>query len=195
MFKRLTSNKSSSRVPYLNKYPHGSIKDREILSKLSTKEKFDFLYLQVRNIWRVDGLYFLKIEEMFGTEAATKIDTEIWKTMAIIEAKSLHRMFNAKETKDIQTIMRLLLMSSWALDQPFKKTEIGDKNAVLSVVRCRTQETRLKKGLHEFPCKQVRLGYLQNFVETINPNAKARCMVCPPDKHSSNIWCKWEITI
>ena len=134
MFKRLTSNKSSSRiVPYLSKYPHGSIKDCEMLSKLSDKERLDFLYLQVRNIWRVDGLYYLRIEEMFDTDVATKIDTEIWKTMAIIEAKSLRRMFNIKDNGDIQTIMSLLLMSSWALDQPFKRTEISDKKAILSI--------------------------------------------------------------
>ena len=48
--------------------------DREIVGKLSKQKIQDLFFLQVRNIWRVDGLYFLGIEDKFGTEAATQID-------------------------------------------------------------------------------------------------------------------------
>ena len=97
------------------------------------------------------------------TEAATEIDASVWENMAVIEAKSLQKMLKVGEDPDIPTIMDLLLKSSWALDQPFKTVEISDKRAVLTIDRCRTQETRLSKGLPEFPCKKVRFGYLKNF--------------------------------
>ncbi|MBX5329258.1 MAG: DUF6125 family protein [Candidatus Bathyarchaeota archaeon] len=176
-------------------YPPGSREDREMLAKMPMEKLLDYFFLEIRNLWRVDGLYFLGIEKKFGTEAATEIDAGVWETMAAIEAKSLQKMFNIGENPDVPTIIDLLRKSSWALDQPFKTVEVSSKRGTLSVDRCRTQETRLIKGLSEFPCKKVRFGYLKNFAKTLNPNVEVDCIVCPPDKHPKNLWCKWEFRL
>ena len=176
-------------------YPAGSSEDRETLKKMHTEKLLDYFFLQIRNLWRVDGLYFLGIEKKFGTEAATEIDAGVWEAMAEIEAKSLQKMSNVSENPDVPTIMALLGKSSWALDQPFKTIEISSKHAVLGIDRCRTQETRLSKGLSEFPCKKVRFGYLRNFAKTLNPKVQVNCLVCPPDKHPKDSWCKWEFAL
>ena len=179
----------------MSDYPPGSIEDRKMMAEMPRENLLDYFFLQIRNLWRVDGLYFLGIEEKFGTEAATEIDAKVWQIMAQIEAKSLRRMFQIGKNADIPAIMNLLRKSSWALDQPFKTLEISDKKAILSIDRCRTQMARLKKGLNEFPCKKVRFGYLKNFAKTLNPKMKVKCIVCPPDKHPSNLWCKWEFRL
>ncbi len=176
-------------------YPAGSSEDRDTLKKMATEKRLDYLFLQIRNLWRVDGLYFLGIEKKFGTEAATEIDAGVWEMMAGIEAKSLQKMFGVGESPNVPAIMDLLRKSSWALDQPIKTIEVDSKHAVLGIQRCRTQETRLSKGLSEFPCKKVRFGYLQNFAKTLNPNVKVNCLVCPPDKHPKDSWCKWEFVM
>ena len=179
----------------MSEYPSGSVEDREMLSEMPIEKSLDYFFLQIRNLWRVDGLYFLGIEEKFGTEAATEIDAGVWQVMAKIEAKSLRRMFQVSENTDISTIMNLLQKSSWALDQSFKTVEISDNKAVLTIDRCRTQEARLRKGLGEFPCKRVRFGYLKNFAKTLNPNVEVNCIVCPPDKHPPDLWCRWEFKL
>jgi hypothetical protein len=179
-------------VKSMSEYPPGSREDRKTLAEMSMEKLLDYFFLQIRNIWRVDGLYFLGIEKRFSTEAATEIDAGVWESMAAIEAKSLQRMFKIEENPDMTTIIELLRKSSWALDQPFKTIEIGDKRATLSIDRCRTQEARLSKGLREFPCKKVRFGYLKNFAKTLNPKVEVNCLVCPPDKHRKDLWCKWE---
>jgi len=176
----------------MSDYPPGSVEDRNMLAKMPIEKLLDYFFLQIRNLWRVDGLYFLVIEKKFGTDAATEIDAGVWETMATIEAKSLQKMFNVGENPDIPTIIELLRRSSWALDQPFKTVQISDKRATLSVDKCRTQEARLSKGLGEFPCKKVRFGYLRNFAKTLNPKVEVNCLVCPPDKHPKGLWCKWE---
>jgi hypothetical protein len=176
----------------MSEYLSGSRQDREMLAKLPMEKLLDFFFLQIRNLWRIDGLYFLGIEKKFGTEAATEIDASVWESMAAIEAKVLQRMFKVGENPDVPTIMDLLRRSSWALDQPFKTVEISGDCATLSIDRCRTQEARLGKGLSEFPCKKVRFGYLKAFAKTLNPNVEANCLVCPPDKHPKEQWCKWE---
>jgi hypothetical protein len=179
----------------MTEYPPGSCEDREMLAKMPMERLLDFFFLQIRNLWRVDGLYFLGMEEKFGTEAATEIDAGVWEIMAKIEAKSLQKMFQIDENPDITTIIELLRKSSWALDQPFKTIEVSNNRAILTIDKCRTQETRLKKGLGEFPCKKVRFGYLKNFAKTLNPKVRVNCLVCPPDKHPKDLWCKWEFTV
>ena len=176
----------------MSEYPPGSPRDRKTLSEMSLEKMLDYFFLQIRNIWRVDGLYFLGIEKKFGTEAATEIDAEVWENMAAIEAKSLQRMFKVGENPDVEKIIDLLQKSSWALDQPFKTIKMGTKNATLCIDKCRTQEARLGKALIEFPCKKVRFGYLKKFAKTLNPGAEVKCLVCPPDKHPPDSWCKWE---
>jgi len=176
----------------VSEYPPRGAEDRKMLASIPKERLLDYLFLQVRNLWRVDGLYFLGIEKKFGTEAATKIDADVWEAMAGLEAKSLQKMFKVEENPSVAEIMELLQKSSWALDQPFKTTQKSKRYAVLRVDRCRTQETRLSKGLGEFPCKKVRFNYLRNFAKTLNPKVEVKCVVCPPDKHLKDSWCKWE---
>jgi hypothetical protein len=179
----------------MSEYPPGNAEDRKMLAALSTEKLLDYFFLQIRNLWRVDGLYFLGIEKRFGTQAATNIDASVWETMAELEAKNLRKMFNIAQNTDPATILDLLRRSSWAMDQPFKTTEVTSRHAVLEIKRCRTQEARLSKGLDEFPCKQVRFGYLKKFATTLNPDVKVDCLVCPPDRHPKDSWCKWEFVL
>jgi len=179
----------------MSEYPPGSREDRKTVAEMPMEKLLDYFFLQIRNIWRVDGLYFLGIEKKFGSQAATELDAEVWEGMATIEAKSLQRMFKVEENPDVPMIIGLLRKSSWALDQPFKTIEIGNKQATLGVDKCRTQEARPGKGLCEFPCKRVRFGYLKNFAKTLNPKIEVNCLVCPPDKHPRDLWCKWEFTM
>lgn len=179
----------------MSAYPSGSVEDRKMLAAIPQEQLLDFFFHQIRNLWRVDGLYFLGIEKKFGTEAATEIDASVWESMAAIEAKSLQKMFSVGENPDVLAIMDLLKKSSWALDQPLKTIEVDAERAVLGVNRCRTQEARLSKGLCEFPCKRVRYGYLRTFASTLNPKVQVDCLVCPPDEHPKGSWCKWQFRL
>lgn len=180
---------------HISEYPFGSVEDREVLEKMPKEQLIDLFFLHIRNLWRVDGFYFLGIEKRFGTDAATAIDAGVWEAMAQIEAKSLKRMYGVGDSPDVPAIMGLLRKTSWALDQPFKEIETDEKKATLRVIRCRTQETRLSKGLCEFPCKNVRFGYLKTFAKTLNPKVEVNCIVCPPDEHPKGSWCKWEFRL
>jgi len=103
------------------------LSDRELLRKLGEERLFDIFFLQIRNLWRVDGLYFLGIEAKFGTEAATEIDAECWKTMAILEAKSLRKLFQIEGNVDLTTLMFLLRNTSWALSRKQGNRDYADE--------------------------------------------------------------------
>jgi hypothetical protein len=60
---------------------------------------------------------------------------------------------------------------------------------------CRVQSARKRKGLSDFPCKQVGLREYSLFAKTIDPRIKTKCIACPPDEHPENYWCAWEFTL
>lgn len=168
--------------------------DQQMLEAMSKKKLLDLFFLHIRNLWRVDGLYFLGIEEKFGTEAATEIDTNCWRLMGKIEARDLKALLET-ERKDVPSLMHALRHTSWALDQRDKQVEISETKGIFRVVKCHTQLTRTRKGLEIFPCKNVRSTYLKAFAEEFNPNIHVRCRICPPGVRPDNVWCEWEFKI
>jgi hypothetical protein len=145
-------------------------------------------------MWAVDGLYYLFIEEKLGTEAATEIDRKVWEVMGKIEARKIKKLFNINGD-DIESMIKALSYSGWAMDLEDKETVVEKNKAILRNVKCRVQNTRLEKGLPEFGCKPVRWGFLKSFAKEFNPEIEVKCNVCPPDKHPKNLWCEWMFSI
>lgn len=175
---------SSSLMSYI------SDEDRALLKSLPEEKLIEVMMFNNRNIWRVDGLYFLGIEKQFGTDAAAQIDAGVWNIMGTLEARTLKKLFDRKDST-VHTVMELLRYTSWALDQQEKVITAEDNRGILKILNCKTQLTRLKKGLPEFPCKKVRYNYLKNFAKEIHPQIQCTCVCCPPDEHSGDVWCEW----
>ncbi|HEC80990.1 MAG TPA: hypothetical protein ENI42_00990, partial [Thermoplasmatales archaeon] len=134
------------------------------------------------------------IEERFGTEAATEIDRKVWEVMGKIEARRLKK-FLGLEGGDIPAMMKALRHSGWALDLEDKEVEVEDSRAVIRNINCRVQNTRIRKGLGVFPCKNVRWGFLKSFAKEFNSDIVVNCIVCPPDEHPDDLWCEWEFVL
>lgn len=165
--------------------------DTQMLLAHPQEKLMEIFYTHIRNVWRVDGLYFLGIEEKFGTEAATDVDAYCHRALGKIEAKALVKVLELKG-RGIPELVEALKHSCWSLDLQNKTYEVSGDRAVLTVTECATQLTRQKKGLPVFPCKRVRFGYLQAFVESFNPEIECRCHFCPPAERPKDAWCRWE---
>ena len=162
-----------------------------MLEGMSKESLLDLMGLHIRNIWRVDGLYFLGIEDKFGTEAETKIDADCWKVMGKIEARALKKILS-NDGKDPKGFVHLLKHTSWALDILEKEVTIDGNMVIFRVIECGTQKTRLEKGLDIFPCRMVREGYLEAFARELDPQIEMVCRSCPPSKLTDEVWCEWE---
>ena len=168
--------------------------EKKLIKKIPNDKLADFVFMHLRNMWTVDGLYYLFIEEKFGTKEATEIDRKVWEIMGKIEARKIKKFFNIKG-KDIASIMKGLSYSGWSMDLEDKEIEIQENKAILRNIKCRVQNTRHEKGLPEFGCKPVRWGFLKAFAKEFNQKIKVDCIVCPPDEHKDNLWCEWEFTL
>jgi len=165
-----------------------------MLKKTPKETLLNLFYMNIRNIWRVDGLYFQSIEEKSGTEAAAQIDTDCWKVLGKLEARELKTLLQT-EKNDIPAFMHALRNTSWSLYQEEKQTEVSPSKGIYRVTRCRIQETRISKTLGVFPCKNVRFSYLKSFAEEFNPNIEVNCQVAPPGQRPKGVWCQWEFSL
>jgi hypothetical protein len=165
-------------------------KERTLIENIPKDKLADFVFMHLRNMWAVDGLYYLGIEERWGTDAATEVDRFVWEVMGKIEARKIKQLFDIRGT-DIPSLMKALQYSGWSMDLEDKEIEVEEDCAILRNVRCRVQNTRLQKGLPEFGCKPVRFGFLKAFAKEINPDITVTCKVCPPDEHPDDLWCEW----
>lgn len=150
--------------------------------------------MHLRNMWTVDGLYYLFIEEKFGTKEATEIDRKVWEVMGKMEARKIKELLDIKGN-DIPTVMKALSYSGWSMDLEDKEIDIKKDKGIVRNISCRVQNTRLKKGLSEFGCKPVRWGFLKAFAKEFNPKIDVECVVCPPDEHKDDLWCEWIFSI
>jgi hypothetical protein len=164
--------------------------DRKMLDILPKEKLFDLFFMHIRNLWRVDGLYFLGIERRFGTDAATEIDAECWKIMGKLEARELKEMLGIKEINP-SSLLEMLRCTSWALYQTKKEARKTKTSVIFRITACKIQDARVGKGLDVFPCKKVRFGYLKSFAEELNPKIEVVCKSCPPEK-KEGAWCDWE---
>jgi len=165
--------------------------DRKLLAALPKDKIADFIFLHLRDLWAVDGLYYLGIEEVWGTKAATEIDAKVWEVMGKIEARRLRQFLHIKGD-NIPSMIQALRHSGWALDLEDKEIIVEETKAIIRNTQCRVQNTRKQKGLSEFGCKPVRWGFLKSFAHEFNPAIEVNCKVCPPDKHPDTLWCEWE---
>ena len=168
--------------------------DKRVLAGMPSEQLVGLLLAQMRNLWTVDGLYFLGIEEAFGTKAAVDIDQKVWEVMGKLEARRLRELLGV-ESGGLAAMLGGLRLTSWALDLEHKEVAAGKGRAIFRNRSCRVQNARLKKGLGEFPCREVRLGYLRSFAREFDPGIEVNCNLCPPGAHPENLWCEWEFSI
>lgn len=170
---------------------------KDLLKTLSEDELVEMFSAHIRDIYSVDGLYFLEIEKHFGTRAAIDIDTAVWKVMGIIEMKRLMKVFKPDNHRSFDTFVKIMKATSWWLDLDDKEITYlpEEKRLILKNRSCRVQKNRIEKGLPEFKCQPVRMGFLKAFAETYNTKINVCCKICHPEPHPDDLWCHWELSM
>ena len=165
--------------------------DREMFDAMDREQLYEYIFMQIKNTWRVDGLYFLGIEKRHDMEEATEVDAECWRYMGKTEARELKKFLGIDQPNPAQ-LLWMLRHTSWAVSHGVKDFGVEeDGSAYFSVVQCRTQLIRLDKGLSPHPCRLVREGYLEAFTAECNAGVTLETVSCPPDRSRDDVWCLW----
>lgn len=142
-----------------------------------------------------DGLWFQAVEQKYGIRAAIELDGVAWRRFSPIEARRIMERCGIKAGGGIDSLIKALPERLYGLLNKQEVLEADGKHAVFVMKTCRVQDTRRRKNLNPFPCKDVGIIEYSEFAKAIDPRIQTECLHCPPDEYNGEFWCKWEFTI
>jgi len=142
-----------------------------------------------------DGLWFQELEARRGMDEAISADAAAWGQFSPLEARLIMKRLGLAPGGGIAALARCLAHRLYAhLNRQAILEESADR-CVLELRACRVQEARRRKGLDDFPCREVGLVEYTTFAQTVDPRLRTRCLGCPPDPHPEDWWCRWEFRL
>ena len=163
------------------------------LSDLSREDLLKLLEIYAKNWAAHDGCWFLGAEEKFGLDTAMMLDAVAWERFAPIEAERIKTGFGLPDNGGLVTLEQALKLRMYALANKQEVVWVGENALELRMVECRVQLARRRKGLQDFPCKQVSVIGFPGFARAIDPAIEAECLACPPDPVGEG-YCRWRFT-
>ncbi len=165
------------------------------LRSLSKEELVRIVMDDAKNWLAHDGLWFQAVERAHWMDAAIDADRAAWERFTALEATRIMERLGMKPGGGIQALLEALRHRLYARLNTQEATEVTGTRAVFVMRDCRVQAARKRKGLPDFPCKQVGIVEYGEFARTIDPRIRTRCIACPPDEHPDDRWCAWEFTL
>ena len=169
--------------------------DRELLETLSKETLIDMLEDQAKNWLAHDGLWFQAVERRFGMETAITLDREAWITFTQIEAKRIMRRHGIGPGGGLAALRKALQFRLYARINEQSLIEIDPRHLRFEMNDCRVQSARGRKGLDDFPCKEVGIAEYAYFAHTIDPRIRTEVISCPPDPHPASYYCAWQFSL
>ena len=167
----------------------------KLLSGLSKEALIKIIIDDAKNWLAHDGLWFQAVENVHGMDEAIAADRAAWEKFTVIEAKRIMERLGMKPGGGIPALVECLKHRLYARLNLQDVMEQSDSRVVFRMVDCRVQSARRRKGLPDFPCKNVGVVEYAEFARTIDPRIRTRCIACPPDAHPDQYWCAWEFTL
>ena len=139
----------------------------------------------------LDGLWFTSVEDELGLNTALRLDEEVWAKFGEIEGRRIMRLLGSQE-RGLKALADALehMQLAHVKGMSYEVEKKGDC-VVFTITDCRPQKARIRNGRGEFPCKFVGVTWLSSFAKAINPEIRVECVLCPPDPHPDDLWCKW----
>ncbi|MFX1580295.1 MAG: DUF6125 family protein [Promethearchaeota archaeon] len=143
----------------------------------------------------MDGAYFLALEKKYGMDVAIEMDKEAWKIFSPIEARRIMKEFGIAQNGGLKALEKALDFRVYARLNRQSFEWVDENKLQFTMNECRVQVARNRKGLPDFPCRQVGEIEYSYFAVTIDPRIKTRCVFCPPGEHPEDAYCRWEFTL
>ncbi len=163
------------------------------ISDLSRQELLKLLEVYAKNWSAHDGCWFLAAEEKYDLETAMQLDAAAWERFAPIEASRIKEAFGLPDNGGLTALESALKLRMYALANKQSVVWTAKDTLELHMVECRVQLARRRKGLQDFPCKQVAIIHFPGFARTIDPAIETECLACPPDAVGDG-YCRWRFT-
>ncbi len=166
-----------------------------MFENLSREDLLKIIDMYAKAWQAMDGAYFLSLEREYGMDVAIQMDKEAWRIFSPIEAKRIMKEMDITENGGLEALEKALGYRVYAALNKQTTERVDERSLVFTMQSCRVQVARNRKGLPDFPCKQVGIIEYEEFAKTIDPRIKTRCVFCPPDEHPDDAYCRWEFIL
>ncbi len=110
--------------------------------KLTDNQRAEFHYLSYT---RVDGLWFMKVEEKYGFDEALEIDSQVWKVMPKIQARMLRGL--CKATNGGEALLECLSTKLTIDNHSYTIEKIGNNGSFrILIEKCPWHELMVNAG-------------------------------------------------
>src|SRR5512142_2860668 len=138
--------------------------------QMSREDLLRALEMFAHNWLAHDGCWFLAAERELGLERAIALDGASWAQFAAVEARRIMRTFHIPAGGGLEALEKALSLRMYTLinAQHTEWTPDGQRLRFVMDV-CAVQEARRRKGLPDFPCRQVGEVEFTTFAHTVDP--------------------------
>ncbi len=164
------------------------------ITDLSREDLLKLLEIYAKNWAAHDGCWFLAAEAKYGLETAMVLDAAAWEGFAPIEAERIKAGFGMPDHGGLPALEQALKLRMYALANKQEIVRISEDILELHMIECRVQQARRRKGLQDFPCKQVSVIGFPKFARAIDSDIRTECLACPPDAVGEG-YCRWRFTL
>ena len=141
--------------------------DLRIFEKMDPPELKSYIQFLLWHYRVMDSFWYLYITEKFGQPVADELNEKVWGRIPGMGAKDLVRRFKMKGRR-LSGFLKALRYWPWTIIVGYQVEEKEDE-VIVTIPNCITQEARLKRGLEEYPCKEMHRGEFASFAQAVDP--------------------------
>lgn len=151
----------------------------------------------------LDGVWFQAVEGLAadpetGMGQAKRVNDTCWSRFAPLEARRIMALEDIGENGGLDALARVLELRLYARINQWEITERSDTGLTFTMLRCRVQDARRRKGLTDYPCKSGGVVEYSSLANAVDPRIATTCLHCPPDPRPGGIdgpACSWRFEL
>jgi hypothetical protein len=164
-----------------------------VLETMAAGELREYIRFLLRHYRAMDSFWYIYLSERFGEAAADRVNEKVWGRVPALAVKDLVQRFAITE-RGLQGFVTALRLWPWHLLVGYHIEERPGE-VLITVPSCPTQESRRKRGLQEYACKEMHRGEFESFARAVDPGIVTECLLAPPDPHPPELYCAWRFTL
>ena len=159
---------------------------------LEKDELVNYLEFLLFNYRLMDAFWFLNTENRHGLDEACQVNEMVWAKVGNLAGRDIMKRFGPFEPS-LEGFLKAFKLYPWTIMYKYDIT-LTERELILEMPCCPSQEGRLRYGLGEYPCKAMHIAEMNGFAKAIDPGIKVQNLFAPPDPHPEDMHCRWIIT-